>query len=269
MSILSGYLWTWKNSEAADIAFRQFKKFYPDGKLFLRMDVGGDEHNLQKVCDKWGAEFSINPMHVGRCGFMTHYEKYEETGPELTRKCWPKENAFTWIDGIYNACLKAGSKYMIVMEDDTFILKPISILNKEFGIAVFEYNTNEFPPQMLHIVKQLNGNVDIPTNIFGNKGYGAGGGYIINCEQFIKSWDYFKPVLDANWDAIVESSHLIGWCDFLPQITIMVGGFDVVMNSQLVQTWYGNHPELYPTFTDWRDYEIVDFLKDLNLVKQL
>ena len=47
------------------------------------------------------------------------------------------------------------------------------------------------------------------------------GGFIINCETFVKGWDKLKPILDERWDEIREQTHLIGWVDVLPQLTVM------------------------------------------------
>ena len=77
-SILSGYLWGYDKPEIADVTFRKFKEFYPDGNLQCTVDLGGKVDEFQVVCDKWGANMKVNPINVGRCGFMGHYEKYEE-----------------------------------------------------------------------------------------------------------------------------------------------------------------------------------------------
>jgi hypothetical protein len=102
-SILSGYLWGYDKPEIADVTFRKFKEFYPDGNLQCTVDLGGKVDEFQVVCDKWGANMKVNPINVGRCGFMGHYEKYEENKDVLNRLCWPKENAFVWMDRLCEA----------------------------------------------------------------------------------------------------------------------------------------------------------------------
>jgi hypothetical protein len=37
----------------------------------------------------------------------------------------------------------------------------------------------------------------------------------------------------------------------------------------MVQTWYGERPDLYPNYTHWKNYEIVDYLKDIEEIKKL
>lgn len=269
-TLLSVYLWTWKKWKEADVAFRKYREFYSDGEIYCRLDTdGGEEENFQKVCDIWGAKLSVNPIRVGRCGWMGHYEGYDDDKIEIQRECWPMENAFTWMDGIYDACKDTTSKYMIIMEDDTYINKPITILNEEFGIAVAEYNTNFLPDTLLKFVEVHGGDTDIPLNIFGKKGYGGCGGFIINTEQFVEGWDKFKPILERDWELIRMNTHLIGWVDVISQLNFMVSGFKVVMNKQLIQTWYGERPDLFPTFTHWKDYEIIDFLKDKETILSL
>jgi hypothetical protein len=101
---------------------------------------------------------------------------------------------------------------MIILEEDSFILKPISIIKgNEFGISVFEYNTNVIPEVLLDVVKQVGGNVNIPLNIFGNKGYGAGGGFIVDCQKWCSSWEKFRPILELNYETIASQHKLIGW----------------------------------------------------------
>ena len=84
-SILSGYLWGYDKPEIADVTFRKFKEFYPDGNLQCTVDLGGKVDEFQAVCDKWGANMKVNPINVGRCGFMGHYEKYEKNKDVLNR----------------------------------------------------------------------------------------------------------------------------------------------------------------------------------------
>ena len=269
MKLLNAYLWGFKNWEAADNIFRKFKEFYPDGNIHLQLDGNGDYDNYKKVADKWNTSIEINPFRVGRCGIFGDYAQTSD-GPENNRECWPMENALLWCDNIYSACKKSDSKFMIIFEEDSFIIKPISIIkDNEFGMAGLEYNTNFIPDVLLNIIEQVGGNTDIPLNMFGQKGYGGGGGFIIDCKKWIVSWEKFRPILELNYDMNKNQNKLIGWADCLSQLVIMAGGYSVVQNPQMVQTWYHERPDLYPNYTDWRDYEIVDYLKDIEIIKKL
>lgn len=260
--LLNAYLWGYKNWEAADHVLRKFKEFYPDGWIYIKVDDGGDFENYTKIAKKYNGYCSNNPFQIGYPG---NHQQHN-----VGRDCWPKDNAILWCDNIYWACKDSDSKFMIILEEDSFILKPISIIkNNEFGIAGFEYNTNVMPAVLLDVVRQLGGNTDIPLNIFGNKGYGAGGGFIIDCQKWCNSWEKFRPVLELNYDMIASQHKLIGWSDCLAQLVIMAGGYEVLQNPNHVQTWYHERPDLYPNYTDWRDYEIADYIKDIEIIKSL
>jgi len=260
--LLNAYLWGYKNSEAADHVFRKFREFYPDGDIYIKVDDGGDFEEYKKIAEKYHAECSKNAFKIGYPG---NHQQHD-----VGRECWPMDNAILWCDNIYWACKKSDSKFMIILEEDTFILKPISIIkDNEFGISVFEYNTNQITGVLLNVIEQVGGNTNIEQNIFGLKGYGAGGGFIIDCEKWIVSWEKFRHILELNYDKISPQSKLIGWSDCLAQLVIMAGGYSVVQNPQMVQTWYHERPDLYPNYTDWRDCEIADYVKDIEIIKQL
>jgi hypothetical protein len=258
---LSAYLWGYKNWQAADHSFRKFREFYPDGDIYIKVDDNGDFENYKKIAVKYNAECSKNPFQIGYPGNFKDYD--------IGRECWPMDNALLWCDNIYWACKKSDSKFMIILEEDSFIIKPISIIkNNEFGIAGFEYNTNVIPDVLLDVIEQIGGNTNIPFGKWG-KGYGAGGGFIVDCQKWIMSWEKFRPILELNYDMIASQSKLIGWSDCLAQLVIMAGGFEVVQNTQMVQIWYGDRPDLYPNYTSWKDCEIVDYVKDIEIIKQL
>jgi hypothetical protein len=259
--LLNAYLWGYKNWEAAEHSFRKFREFYPDGDINISVDDGGDFENYTKVAEKYNAECYKNSFQIGYPGNFGNHKS--------DRECWPKDNALLWCDNIYWVCKKSDSKFMIILEEDSFVIKPISIIkNREFGIAVLEYNANIITENILYIIEQVGGNTDIPLNIFGNKGYGASGGFIIDCQKWIKSWEKFRPILEFNYDTIASNDKLIGWPDSLAQFVIMVGGYDVIQNSQMVQPWFETS-ELYPYCKNWREYEIVDYLKDLEIIKNI
>jgi hypothetical protein len=260
MKLLNALLWGYKNWEAADHSLRKFKQFYPEGDIFLTVDREGDIENYKNLQTKYLASLSHNNIQIGYPGnFHNH---------KANRDCWPKENTLLWLDNIYNACKQGDSKFLIVLEEDGFILKPISILDRDFGIAVLEYNSNQLPQILLDLVDQLGGNSNIPLGKWG-PGYGASGAFIVDCQKWIASWEYFRPILELNYDTIEQHSHLIGWPDCVAQLVVMVGGFEVVVNKQWAQAWWNERPDLYPQYTHWSDYEIVDYLKDMDIIKQL
>ena len=49
---------------------------------------------------------------------------------------WSKEKALEWLRGVYAACKKTDSKYMMLFEEDDFVLENISILDTDFSMAI-------------------------------------------------------------------------------------------------------------------------------------
>jgi len=246
MSIVSGYLWGYKDYQAGDKSFETFRKFYPDGELYLKVDLGGDESNYKSVAEKYNADYSINPINVGKCG---DWDGIYTIG----RECWPLENTLVWLEGIYSACKKTKSKYMIVLEEDVFLLKPISVLKQEFGIAIVK-NRNNFHNRITQFIMDVGGN--IITN-----GYGGCGGAIINTEVFIKGYDSCIDRLKDEWNDIRNYTNRIGWSDMILQVVVMCGGGEVVVNEQLVEPWMQEQGWIPDS---WKNYEMVNYLKDIT-----
>jgi hypothetical protein len=248
--IIDAYLWGYKNYEAADVSFRKFKEFYPNSNIFIRVDIDGDYENYEKVANKYNANISKTPIKIGYPGNFN--EK------NIGRDGWPKENTFEWLNGIYLACKKSTSKYMIILEEDVFILKPITILNGEFGAAIVRTN-NTMPYPVMNFIKSLFGNTSY------NK-YGCCGGCIINVEDFIRGWEYTKDELWQQYDILLNQTKLIGWSDCVLQIIIQCSGSSIVINEQLVEPWMQSEGWISD---DWRNYEIINYLKDIEIIKSL
>jgi hypothetical protein len=250
--LISGYLWGYKNIEAGDKSFEKFRKIYPNSDLFCRVDIDGDIDGYTKISEKYNAKLSINSIKVGYCG------NFSASNHDVGRDGWPKENAFEWLNGIYSACLKTSAKYMIILEEDVFVLKPITILDKEFGAATVRTN-NIIPTSIMQFIKSLGGNTT-------DDKYGCCGGCIINVEDFIRGWEFCKDELWDNYDIIFKQTKLIGWSDCILQIVIQCSGTKIIVNEQLVEPWMVEQGWIDK---DWKEFEIVNYLKDIEIIKSL
>ena len=178
--LISGYLWAWKNYEAGFKSVNSLKKFYPNADIFINVDYDGDVTNYTNICDKNGFIFSRNNFQLGYCGNFT--------GKDVGYDCWTKENTFEWVRGIYEACLKTDSKYMILLEEDDFLLKESSILKEEFSMAIHptapspigRMRPNNIPNEYVMHISDKGGNPISP-------GYAAGGGTFFNREDTINA----------------------------------------------------------------------------------
>lgn len=253
--LISGYLWAFRNYEPGRVAFNSLRKFYPDADLFINVDEEGDHENYKKVAEELGATYSKNNFQLGYCGDF-------KADIPVGRACWPKEYTFEWVRGIYEACKKTDSKYMMLMEEDDFVLKTISIFQQEFSMAMHptvpsptgRMRPNPIPPKFKEFISKQGGNPESP-------GYAAGGGTIFNREQFIKSWETHKDVFWDNYDELVRVNKIIGWADYILQFIMQLGGYEIIQNHALCEHWEVGER--------WKEFEIVTGMKEYKLVVEL
>jgi hypothetical protein len=247
--MISAYLWGYKNYEAGSKSIDTFRKFYPNNDVFIRIDTDGDFENYKKSTIDYDVDIEYQKNKIGYPG------NFEASGHSVGRDHWPYENLHTFLTSIYDCCKQTNSKYMIILEEDVFLLKAISIIDTEFGIAIAP-NKNHFPNRMVQFILSLNGNIL-------SNGYGACGGTIINTKQFIRGYELTMNPLKSEFDDISKYTHLVGWSDMMIQVIIMCIGGSVVVNNQLVEPWFQEKGWIND---DWRNYELVNYLKDISLL---
>ena len=161
----------------------------------------------QKVGEELGATVTRNKFQLGYCGnFGDRDIGYEH---------WTKEKAVEWLRGVYEACKKTDSKYMMLFEEDDFVLKPISILSEEFSMAIHptspsptgRMRANFIPYQFKEYAEAVGGIGDSP-------GYASGGGTIFNRTQFIDSYERALDLYTKHFDEFCKTSKIYGWQDF-------------------------------------------------------
>jgi hypothetical protein len=252
--LISGYLWAWTNYEAGFKSVNSLKKFYPNADIFINVDYDGDIANYTDICDKNGFTFSRNNFQLGYCGNFT--------GKDVGYDCWPKENTFEWIRGIYEACLKTDSKYMLLLEEDDFVLKESSILKEEFSMAIHptvpspigRMRPNNIPNEYIMHISDKGGNPVSP-------GYAAGGGTFFNREQFIKAWETHKDSFWNDYDYLAGVNKIIGWADYILQFIMQLDGCEIIQNDKLAEHW--------EVGDKWNQFEIITGMKDKEIIKSL
>jgi hypothetical protein len=252
--LLSGYLWAWTDVEAGEKAVKLLKKFHPDSDIFINVDYDGDLGGYTKLAKEVGGTISRHDFQVGYCG--------DFGDRKFGRTHWPRENTIEWIDKLYAACKKATSKYMIILEEDTFLLRPLSVFKQEFSMLVHasmpsaagRHRPNGVAREFLDYSTNLGGVGSCP-------GYGAGGGCIFNREQFIASWEKAREHLWNDYHELERVNKIIGWQDFVVQFVMMIGGYPIDQLFICAQEW--EHP-------NWRNepnykgepYEMIGGMKD-------
>jgi hypothetical protein len=252
--LISGYLWAWTNWQAGSKSLQTLRKYYPDSDIFVNVDYDGDVKNYKKICEENDYIFSRNSFQLGYCGNFGNIN--------VGRDCWPMESSVEWMDRLYAACIKTDSKYIMLFEEDDFVLNPISLLNLEFSMAIHPtnpsptgvYRSNHIPNEFLKIINENGGNTESP-------GYAAGGGTIFNREHMILSWEKTKPILIDKYDYLKSVNKIIGWQDYLMQFVMQLGGYEIIQNTKLAEHWeVGDR---------WNEFEIVTGMKDAEIIKKI
>lgn len=250
-NLISGYLWAFRNYKSGEKSLRSLRKHYPNVELFINVDHEGDIENYIKVGQSLNATVTVNAFQLGYCGNFG--------GRDYGYECWSREATFEWLNGVYRACNKTNSKYMILLEEDDFVLKNISILTEDFSMAIHPTDPsptgrrrpNFIPSEFLDYSLKLGGVGRCP-------GYAAGGGTIFNTKHFIDSWEKAQPHLYRDYDALRNINKIIGWEDFIFQFVMMIGGYEIIQNHNLCEHWE------VPNFNS---FEIITGLKDHNLIQ--
>lgn len=249
---VSAFLWAWKNYEAGEKSLCSLRKFYPDSDLFIQVDYEGDIENYTEVAGRINATVRRNKFQLGYCGNFGNVK--------VGRTHWPKTHTFEWLNNLYNACQDTDAKYVLILEEDDFIIRPITMLQENVSIAIHptspspigRYRANQIDERLLEYSKEKGGVDTAP-------GYGAGGGTFINREHFILSWNKSKDYLWDDYDKLATYHHIIGWQDFIVQYVMMLGGYEVTQNPYLAEHW--------EVGDSWKDFEIITGFKDHTLLE--
>jgi hypothetical protein len=252
--LISGYLWAWRNWEAGSKSVSTIKKYYPNADIFINVDYEGAVDEYKAICQTNDYTFSKNSFQLGYCGNFGNVN--------VGRDCWSLESCIEWMDQLYTACKKTDSKYMMLLEEDDFVLKQISILNENFDIAIHPtlpspigvYRPNPIPSEFKNLISLYNGSCESP-------GYGAGGGTIFNRESMIISWEKAKPILSKDYNYLRRIDKIIGWQDYLMQFVMQIGGYQVIQNNKLCEHW--------EVGGKWNEFEIVTGMKDKFLIESI
>lgn len=245
--LLSAYLWGYKNYQAGAKSIETFNKFYPNSDMFVRIDTDGDFDNYKEALSKYNVDIKFQEYKLGYPG------KFSPSGHDAGRDHWPFKNLYTWLKSIYDCCKQTQSKYMIILEEDVFLLREISIIQTEFDVAIVR-NRNGFPDILIKFIQQFKGNDK-------NLGYGACGGAIINTQTFIKGFDLAIKKLESQFDILAKKTKLVGWSDIMLQVVIMCAGGVVVINDELIEPWMQTKGWIDDS---WKNYEVVNYLKDIS-----
>jgi hypothetical protein len=197
------YLQCYKNPYATYKCLESFRKFYPDNTVVLLSDNGYDYSEMAEY-------FKCVYIHSNENILLT-YNKLNDSGKF--------ENSFKLIERIVNAFELCNEEYVMWLEDDVSINKPIT--------DTFRYHLNGFCPNRIsdESIQRLQEKHNLDTNKKYN--FTGHGGSVFNKKFFIECMKNTELIHDIieNWVHYDFPSN-IGQ-DFLFSVVITLSGGSV------------------------------------------
>ena len=165
----SCYMQAWSNPNAVDHLLKTFRCFYPDH--YMRI-VGNDNYNFSELCDRYNIDYE----HSDKEASPGKYEKFGPRGRDL------------YIERIYDTCQRAGSKWIILLEEDCRFLRKIERFPE---VPTAGPRMNSYSRELQQYFHQ--------KGLKSYMGYGLSGGSIFNREIFIRCYE--KGV---DWDHLAS-----------------------------------------------------------------
>ncbi len=234
MNEFSVYYQVYNNLELTTKVLSQFRKVYQHVHIRLLCDKGVDYSELSNLMN---CEYIYSNYHMGLWG-QCHQDV-------LSRKhCygWNKEEGLEHINRWYSFAKSVNTKYILMMEDDIYISKLISIVNTDF---IF---TQVIPGN------QLNDDIKLICNRFNPNHtldkYGCCGGHFINRELYIECVNKSIKFIENNYDKMVVASKQIGWPDTINNLVFNLCGYTGIENVDYHEGF--DNPENKAIFHDYK-----------------
>lgn len=184
------------------------RKYHPDSYYFLGSDAADDLSDiaLDNNCDYYPFKQKVG------------YPSYN------------LEKLLIWFDRFHLACQKCDTSHIMMMEDDVWIRKPITI-NQNWQLAGQHVTVgNIIPDFIVDSIEAFSGKR--PTVVQ----YGCGGGTIFNAKTFVEYYDKVIPWFKENHDWFQIKYSPLGFMDCYMAVYYFLCGKEYSVNPHLTDT---------------------------------
>lgn len=226
---LGFYLWAYQQVKNVEVILQNMRQHYPDAELVVSSDNGYDFTEIAKQYN------AIKYIHGTESHGSPDFTVDEHEGHS---KCgWRLVQANLWLQRLYNACTVMESEYVMIMEEDVLITRPIDNPGKDINMTKF---TNHIDPMAMEWIRARGGNDTYPF-------YGACGGSIIRREMFINAYNNHIQSYQEVYNTILNSNFLSGWGwpDCIICVLIYAAGGSISTDLDIGQH-VGSYGEEYP-----------------------
>ena len=194
---------------SAEFVMQNVRQHYPDSNYIVLVDKGAD---YLPLATKYNTDILYSQL---RNGYPVQPYGYQ------------KAQVLEFLKRMYIGCLRCTEEYVMMIEEDNVILKPITI---PVGTIVMGYNTidgNDYPQQFVDLLQNWS---DKEPKF---KKYGSCGGTIFHRATFIEEYFAMEYFIESNLDEILEYYPTAGWIDCFMTYLFQAMGYDYTPNPKL------------------------------------
>lgn len=235
-SKLGFYVWAYENVDSVNYALDILRNSYPDSDIVISSDNGADFTN---TCEMYSICHYIH-------GAKSHGSavKSLETG----NYGWTVNEAFLWLDRLYEACTYIKNDFVMLMEEDVLVKERFKFPNAD--IIMIPGIKNVIGNPGMTWLKSVGGKTNYPY-------YSAGGGSIINRKAFIDAYNKHASELRLKYTELYNQSMsegAIGWGWNDSIICVLMYANNCTISTDLPISESGNEADPFPIIHKFKKY---------------
>jgi hypothetical protein len=159
--------------------------------------------------------------------FTCHYKLYNT---KLGYPSYDSSKTIEWLSRFRQACLECRTSHIMMMEDDVWIKKPITV-EDEWEMAGHDIRIgNIIPDFIIDSIQEFSGKRPLTNQ------YGCGGGSIFKVSTFLDNYDRVIAWFEENHDAFHQQYTPLGFMDCFMVVYYMLCGKNYLANPYMTDT---------------------------------
>jgi hypothetical protein len=213
---------------STSVIVKQIRSLYPDAYYFLASDCADDLESIAKDNN-------------------TDYKYYSE---KLGYPGYDSKKLVSWLNRFRTACLNAKTSHIMMVEDDVWVKKPLTIQDDWEMACHLQGHGNIMHPILMGKVEEYSGKKPNTNQ------YGGGGGSIFKVSTFLDNFDRIVDWFDENTNYFKMIYPPIGFMDCYMPVYYMLCGKDYTINPYLVDTHHHKQDFDFDGFVNSQPEEI-------------
>jgi hypothetical protein len=207
-SISFSHLASAGKKESTKIIVENIRKQYPNTYYLLVSDAADDLWNI---------------AIINNC----EYKRYDN---KLGYPSYDAHKTIEWLKRFRKACLECNTSHIMMVEDDVWIKKPITV-EASWEMAGHDIRIgNVIPDFIIDSIEEFSGKRPLTNQ------YGCGGGSIFKVATFLDNYDRVITWFEKNHDTFHQQYTPLGFMDCFMVVYYMLCGKDYLSNPYMTDT---------------------------------